>query len=172
LVESRRLREQADTRVAVLDSELRLLRLELGTVAAAAEARVPLERIEAELLRLNEPQYAIGAGLALVEAELASGAIDAAQARAERLGVAVQTRASRAQQLQLQWLLAHASTGEFRAQRLADLIEAAQADGFHLLVRLAQRELLAENTPERTAIESALAADGLAGALQSASAAF
>jgi DNA-binding winged helix-turn-helix (wHTH) protein/tetratricopeptide (TPR) repeat protein len=172
LVESRRLREQADTRVAVLDSELRLLRLELGTVAAAAEARVPLERIEAELLRLNEPQYAIGAGLALVEAELASGAIDAAQARAERLGVAVQTRASRAQQLQLQWLLAHASTGEFRAQRLADLIEAAQGDGFHLLVRLAQRELLAENTPERTAIESALAADGLAGALQSASAAF
>lgn len=172
LVESRLLREQADTRVAVLDSDLRLLRLKLGTVAAAREARVPLERIEAELLQLNEPQYAVGAGLALIEAELASGEFDAAQARAERLSVAIQTRGNRAQQLQLQWLLALASTREFRAQRLTQLIDAAETDGFHLLARLAQRELLTAGTPERAAIEAALAEDGLSGALESAAAAF
>lgn len=172
LREAAELREQADSRVAVLDSELRLLRLDLRTVATARRARVPLDRIEAEHLRINEPQYAIGAGLALVESEWISGEIDAARARAERLSVAVQTRGNRAQQLQLQWLLALASSSEFRAQRLTDLVSSAEAGGFRLLARLAQRELLATNAPERAAIASALAADGLAGALQSAVDAF
>lgn len=172
LEDARELREQADSRVAQLDSELRLLRLDLGTAAGARRARVPLERIEAEYLRLNEPQYALGAGLALTEAELVSGDSEAARARAERLGVTVQTRGNRAQQLQLEWLLALSSSREFRAERLADLVKAAEADGFHLLARLAQRELLAADSPEHLALEAALTVDGLAGAMQSASAAF
>ena len=172
LEQARGLREQANSRVALLDSELRLLRMQLGSAATARGARVPLERIEAEHLRLNEPQYAISAGLALIEAELAGGELDAARARAERLGVAVQTRGNRAQQLQLEWLAALASTPEFRAQRMTQLLKAAQTDGFHLLARLAQRELLAADAPERAAIETALAQDGLSGAMQSAAAAF
>ena len=91
---------------------------------------------------------------------------------AERLRVAIYTSGNRAQQLQLQWLLALASTREFRAQRLTQLIDAAETDGFHLLARLAQRELLTAGTPERAAIEAALAEDGLSGALESAAAAF
>ncbi len=59
-----------------------------------------------------------------------------------------------------------------RSGRLQALVQAAEADGFHLLARLARRELLAPGSPERAASDRELARDGLAGATRIPTAVF
>jgi hypothetical protein len=172
LHEAEALREQAGIRAAQLDLELRQLRLGLLDAATARAARLPLERIEAELQRLGEPKYALVASLAAVEAALAEGDRERARALADALRAPVDARGNRAQRLQLDWLLALAGETDLRDGRLAQLNADARADGFLLLAQLAERERLAPGSEERKARDAQLLEQGLAGATRSAAAAF
>jgi DNA-binding winged helix-turn-helix (wHTH) protein len=166
------IRTPAAVRVAILDVELRLLRLDLAPGAAATQARLAVEAVESELLRLGEAGYALGASLAAVEAAWIAGDIEAARTRVQELRVPIQSRGTRAQQLHLEWLQALVGEDRLRSGRLKALVQAAEADGFHLLARLARRELLAPGSPERAASDRDLAGDGLAGAARIPAAAF
>lgn len=172
LQRARAIRERAAVRVAILDVELRLLRLDLAPGDDATQARLAVEAVESELLRLGEAGYALGASLAAVETAWAAGDAASARTRVQELRVPVQSRGTRAQQLQLEWLQALAGEDGLRSGRLQALVQAAEADGFHLLARLARRELLAPGSPERAASDRELARDGLAGATRIPTAVF
>ncbi|GMU43671.1 MAG: winged helix-turn-helix domain-containing protein [Xanthomonadales bacterium] len=172
LREARDIRERAAVRVAVLDVDLRLLRLDYAAGASAGPTRLAVEAIESELLRLGEDGYALGASLAALEtAWMAGDATDAAR-RAQALRGPVQSRGTRAQQLQFDWLQALAGEDSLRRGRLDALAQAAEADGFGLLARLVRREMLPPDSPERAAVDRELARDGLAGATRLPAAAF
>lgn len=158
------LRSRAGVRTAELDAELQRLRLQLDNASAARDARLPFERIEAEFLRLGEHKYALSAGLAMVEAELASGSARAALQRAQRLRADVQSRGNRTQQLHLDWLLALAGPDSERGGRLQALARDAAVSGHGLLERLAQRALLPTDSVERRDADQLLRRDGLIGA--------
>lgn len=172
LQRARGIRERAAVRVTILDVGLRLLRLDLASGAAATQARLAVEAIESELLRLGEAGYALGASLAAVETAWIAGDIEVARTRVQELRVPVQSRGTRAQQLQLEWLQALAGEDHLRSGRLKALAQSAEADGFHLLARLARRELLQPGSPERAMSDRELARDGLAGATHTPTAAF
>mgnify|MGYP000916127671 FL=1 len=172
LREALAIRERAALRVAILDVELRLLRLDLASGRSATQSRLAAESIESELLRLGEAGYALGASLAALEAAWYMSDVAAVRTRLQELRVPVQSRGTRTQQLQFEWLQALAGEDDLRRGRLEALERAAAADGYHLLARLARRELLAPVSPERVASDSDLARDGLAGAARTPTAAF
>ncbi len=172
LQRARAIRERAAVRVAILDVELRLLRLDLAAGDAVTQARLAVEAVESELLRLGEASYALGASLAAVETAWVAGDTATARTRVQELRVPVQSRGTRAQQLQLEWLQALAGEDGLRNGRLQALVQAAEADGFHLLARLARRELQVPGSAERAASDRELARDGLAGAARIPAAAF
>lgn len=172
LREARAIRERVAVRVAVLDAELRLQRLDMARGSSPIQSRLAVESIESELLRLGEANYALGAGLAALEAAWAAGDIDAARTRLQELRAPVQSRGTRAQQLQFEWLQALAGEEGLRRGRLERVERAATADGFRLLAQLVRREMRASGSPERAAIDRELARDGLAGAIGTPLAAF
>lgn len=172
LREAREIRERAAVRVAVLDVDLRLLRLDYAAGASAGPTRLAVEAIESELLRLGENGYALGASLAALETAWMAGDAAETARRAQALRGPVQSRGTRAQQLQFDWLLALAGEDSLRQGRLEALGQAAKTSGFDLLARLVRREMLAPDSPERAAVDRELARDGLAGALRLPAAAF
>ncbi|MBK8285354.1 MAG: winged helix-turn-helix domain-containing protein [Ahniella sp.] len=165
LAQARQLRQQSGIRAAEVDLELRTLRLAL--VRGEPVDLLRFERIEAEFQRLGEPKYALSAAIAMVEASLLQGRIDAARTRADALRTPVQTRGNRAQQLQLDWLLALTSAEETRLARLEALESDAAKAGFGLLVRRVRYERLPSDSPERSVQQAELERDGLGGLLRS-----
>lgn len=172
LRKARTIRERAAVRVAVLDVDLRLLRLDYAAGKPAGPARLAVEAIESELLRLGEDAYALGASLAALETAWMAGDAEETARRVQALRGPVQSRGTRAQQLQFDWLQALAGEDSLRQGRLAALGQAATADGFDLLARLVRREVLSPGSSERASADRALARDGLAGAARLPAAAF
>lgn len=172
LTEAVLLRQQAGVRTAELDAILQRLRLTLGTPAEARDARLQIERVEAEFLRLGELKYGLSAGLAGMEAELANGSAAAALELGQRLRSQVQSSGNRSQQLQLDWLIAQASGPPSREGRLHSLAQEARQAGFVLLSRLAERALQPANSAQRRRADAELKRDGLLGATVSAASAW
>lgn len=170
LEEAEAQRQRAGIRVAELDLTLRQLRLRLAQGEAVEIWAI--ERIHSELQRVGEPKFAAAATLAMAQAELVAGDVQAARVRAEALRAVVPQQGNRAQQLEIDWLLAWTAAGNERTARLAALVRDAADSGFGLLARLAEHEASAGDPPRQAEIARALAADGLAGALRSPAGAF
>ncbi|HQW80427.1 MAG TPA: winged helix-turn-helix domain-containing protein, partial [Pseudomonadota bacterium] len=105
------LRANLPIRAAQLDGQLRQWRFRLVEGQADRPMDMALERIEDELQRMSEPKYALFAALARVEWALVSPDRALARARIDAIRARVQKEGNRAQQLQLDWLAAHATEG-------------------------------------------------------------
>lgn len=170
LEEADTLRRRTGIRVAELDLKLRQLRHRL--VKGERVEFWAIERIHSELQRVGEPKYALAATLAMAQAELVAGDPKAARIRADALRAVAPQQGNRAQQLEIDWLLAWTATGVERTARLSALARDAADSGFGLLARLAEHEGSAADPSRQAEIARALTADGLGGALRSPAGAF
>lgn len=165
------LRQATAVRTAQLDGELRQLRLRVATGDASRATGVALERIEDELRRMGETKYALSAALGRVEWALADANTVQARGLMDALRPQVQSVGNRAQQLQLDWLAAHAVEDDERSSRLRALIDDADASHFELLSMLARRAVAGDETT-RARIDRRLAERHLSGASGSLLSAF